>query len=136
MIELHISSEPVPRGERIGHKRLIDIRKNEKRRIGAEIDAQYQGELLNGAVRVDYMFYLRIPQRATKAQKMRMLSGQDRPTKRPDCSNLVKLIEDVMTGRIYVDDSLIVSGEFNKYWAETGSTVLRIQTLSEYLSSI
>lgn len=134
MIELYIDGEPVPRAERLGYRRIIDIRALEKERIGREIQSQYSGKLLNQALRVDYLFYLTMPQNLSKSKKEKLLL--QRPIKRPDCSNLVKLIEDVMTGLIYEDDKLIVSGEFNKYWSHSGYTVLKIRTLSEYQASI
>lgn len=130
MIVLKISGEPVPRAERISYRRLIDIRKKEKRRIALEIMEQYDGPVLEGAVSVQYTFNLKIPKNLSKRKRACMLSGKSFPTKRPDCSNLVKLIEDVMTGLIYRDDSLIVEGYFKKRWAEIPGTELLIVPIS------
>lgn len=129
MIILKISAEPVPRAERICRRFLVDMRAKEKKRIGQEIEAQYGGPLIDTAVNVTYRFFLTIPKNVSKVLKADMLCGRVRPTKRPDCSNLIKLIEDVMTERIYVDDRLIVEGAFSKWWAEEGFSIITIEAL-------
>ena len=131
MIVLHISDEPVSRREKIGHRRLIDVRKKQKERIALEIISQYRGELLDEPLFVQYDFYLKIPEAIPKYRKTLMELGHERPIKRPDCSNLIKLIEDVMTGIIYVDDCLIVSGQFHKYWSHHPHSTITIKALSE-----
>lgn len=56
-----------------------------------------------------------------------MLAGEVRPTKKPDLTNLTKLIEDCCTGLVWVDDSLIVSETTDKFWGEKPRTVIRIE---------
>lgn len=133
MIILTVSGEPISRREGIGNRRVFDLRAKEKIRIRRELKEQYDGDLLDCPLRLDYIFYLTIPKSAPKKRIQAMLSGDDRPTKRPDCSNLIKLLEDVLTGIVYVDDRFIVSGNFNKLWAKEGKTIIRIQRFEDYL---
>ena len=49
-----------------------------------------------------------IPQSASGAAKARMLTGQTRPTKKPDADNCIKAITDALNAICYHDDSQIV----------------------------
>lgn len=64
-----------------------------------------------------------IPKSATKRNNLAMLSGLIRPTKKPDCDNVAKLVLDALNGVAYFDDSQIVSLSVTKKY----STNPRIQ---------
>jgi Holliday junction resolvase RusA-like endonuclease len=86
---------------------------------------------LNTALKVNFVFYLQIPATTTKRRKSGMLSGRIRPTKKPDCSNLIKLYEDCMTGYVYEDDRFIVAVSAEKFWAERPCTIITISQIEE-----
>lgn len=48
-----------------------------------------------------------------------MQDGYIRPTKKPDCDNIAKIICDALNGIAYYDDSQIVKIEVDKVYNET-----------------
>lgn len=62
--------------------------------------------------------YRQIPKSFSKARKSNALIGLIRPTQRPDCSNLIKGLEDSLHGIIYKDDSQIVDLRVEKWYSE------------------
>ena len=48
-----------------------------------------------------------------------MLNGELRPTKKPDCDNIAKVILDALNGIAYHDDSQVVELVVHKHYAET-----------------
>ena len=63
------------------------------------------------------------PARATKRKRSRMLSGEIRPTKKPDTDNIAKAICDALNGVAYRDDSQICCLTVQKKYAEVFSAV-------------
>lgn len=60
-----------------------------------------------------------MPQSASGAARSRMLAGQTRPTKKPDCDNIEKVICDSLNAICYHDDAQIVETRVIKeYGAE------------------
>lgn len=48
-----------------------------------------------------------------------MLSGANRPAKKPDCDNVEKAVYDALNGLAYKDDAQIVESGLKKYYAVT-----------------
>lgn len=61
--------------------------------------------------------YFSIPDSKSKRIKEKMLSGEIRPTKKPDFDNIGKIISDSLNGIAYKDDSQIVKAEIEKFYA-------------------
>lgn len=59
-----------------------------------------------------------LPQSASNAAKGRMLTGQTRPTKKPDCDNIEKIICDSLNAICYHDDAQIVDIKLTKEYGE------------------
>jgi Holliday junction resolvase RusA-like endonuclease len=57
-----------------------------------------------------------VPQSYSKKRREACLNGFERHTKKPDCTNLAKGIEDAMNGIVYRDDSQITSLHVTKVW--------------------
>ena len=74
-------------------------------------------------------FCLQIPVTTSKKKKEAMLAGRILHTKRPDCSNYLKFIEDCMNGVVWLDDSQIVRINAEKVYAEAPSTEIVIEEL-------
>lgn len=70
------------------------------------------------AVFMKVVAYLRIPESASKARKAAMLSGAERPTKKPDGTNIFKAVEDALNGVVFFDDSQVVGQSIQKFWSE------------------
>jgi Holliday junction resolvase RusA-like endonuclease len=74
---------------------------------------------------VDYVF----PWRAAEPLKRRKL-GRVPHTSKPDCSNMVKMLEDVLTKlEFWTDDSLVASLQVTKAWGDQVGIYVRIETL-------
>lgn len=88
--------------------------------VRLEYERQCEGVFFEKGVplRMIVHAYCAIPKATTKKKRVEMLSGVLWPTKRPDCSNLVKTIEDGLNGVAYEDDSQIVSLVVVKHWAD------------------
>lgn len=66
---------------------------------------------------------------ATKKDKAKMLSGEIKPTKKPDADNIVKIICDALNGVAYKDDTQVVELEFKKVYGEFEKVIVEIVEL-------
>ena len=86
-------------------------------------------EPLQGAVAlyVDFTF----PWRKSEP-KRRIALGRVPHTSRPDCSNLIKMIEDVMTKlRFWTDDSCVAYLSISKSWGDKVGISVQIRQIAE-----
>ncbi|WP_279074657.1 RusA family crossover junction endodeoxyribonuclease, partial [Ligilactobacillus animalis] len=89
---LHI--EPVeqarPRATRYGRSiRVYDPPKvsKYKKQLSQLVRSQYKGEPLDGAIEVEITFYRQVQKSLSKKERARRLSGEHRPTVKPDLDN-------------------------------------------------
>ncbi len=73
---------------------------------------------LEGPLRMDIVAYFKIPKSASKVKRQGMIDGLIRPTKRPDIDNIYKAFADGLEGVAYDNDSQIVTGMIQKWYAE------------------
>ena len=66
---------------------------------------------------------------ASKKDKARMLSGELKPTKKPDADNIVKIICDALNNIAYKDDTQIVELEFKKAYGELEKVIVEIEEI-------
>ncbi len=68
---------------------------------------------------VSVYLYLRVPVPASYSKKRTeaCLSGQEKPIKKPDLTNVGKSLEDGMNGIVYKDDSQIVNLHMTKVYS-------------------
>lgn len=62
--------------------------------------------------------YLGIPKSASKKKHAEMLSGEVRPIKKVDSSNLLKAVEDALNGVAYHDDVQLVEVSVFRYYSD------------------
>ncbi len=62
----------------------------------------------DGPVMFGLRMFMTIPATASKKKRAAMLAGEIRPTKKPDFSNVLKVVEDALNGRAFQDDKQIV----------------------------
>lgn len=67
-----------------------------------------------------------IPKSKSKRIKATMLAGQIKPTKKPDCDNIVKIICDALNEIAYRDDAQIVLAQIAKEYADEPRTDVRL----------
>lgn len=64
-------------------------------------------EPMQGAVELVLLLHMPVPASWSQKRRAAALSGQVRPTTKPDCSNVLKAVEDAMNGVVFVDDKQI-----------------------------
>ncbi len=77
------------------------------------------------SVRVDAV--MQIPKSASKKASCLMENGTTRPTKKPDCDNLLKAILDALNGIAYSDDKYIVNAQITKRYGKVGAVNIKIK---------
>ena len=77
----------------------------------------YQGEPLDGPIKIKMIHYFEIPKSYSKKRKKACLEGIERPTKKPDIDNVYKGIADAMSGIIYQDDKQIVEDTQEQWYS-------------------
>ncbi|SDX53372.1 Holliday junction resolvase RusA (prophage-encoded endonuclease) [Nitrosomonas oligotropha] len=85
--------------------------------------------LIAGPVYVEMDIRFQIPASWSKKKQKQAAEGLISATKKPDCSNVQKSIEDGMNGVVYVDDVQIVKGTQSKRYAETPGVVVIVREL-------
>lgn len=80
---------------------------------------------LGGPVSLAVEFFLPRPAKPSKTHRV---DWKGRPCKKPDLSNLLKLLEDAINdvGGIWADDAYICAVTMRKSWGDPARTVLKI----------
>ena len=93
--------------------------------------SQYKGEPLEGALNVEINFYRRVQKSATKKERLRRLSGVDRPIVKPDLDNYIKSTLDALNGVIWADDNEIVELQAHKFYSDNPRIELTVHELKK-----
>jgi Holliday junction resolvase RusA-like endonuclease len=87
--------------------------------------AMGSSEPLESPVSVYLYIRVPIPASASKKAKKAMLSGEVRPTKKPDIDNIAKSYLDALNGIVYLDDTQVISLHCTKvYSSDPGVNVM------------
>lgn len=92
--------------------------------------AMGSSEPFNGPVTLFMYVNMSVPPSYSKKRREACLSGAERPTKKPDLSNIQKGIEDGMNGVVYLDDCQIVATRTSKRYDEIASVHIVIKETS------
>jgi Holliday junction resolvase RusA-like endonuclease len=65
----------------------------------------------------------------SKKNKAKMLSGEIKPTKKPDADNIVKIICDALNGIAYKDDTQVVDLTVKKIYGEVEKVIVEIEEI-------
>lgn len=87
---------------------------------------QYMGEKL---VKVEIQAFYPIPKSFSKKKRNDAIFERIRPTTKPDCDNIIKVVLDALNGVAYYDDKQVVSVSCEKYYGETGYLHITIQEI-------
>jgi len=82
-------------------------------------------KIIEGYVRADVVFYIKVPKSWSKKKKQEALDGKIRPTK-ADADNQLKSLFDGLNNVAYEDDRQIVEGSFNKLYNEEDMISIKI----------
>lgn len=81
---------------------------------------------IKGSVCMTIEAVFSVPRSAPKKTREAMLSHEIRPTKRPDCDNIIKIFADGLKGLAYKDDSQLCYVSCSKHYGEPARCVCRI----------
>ena len=70
-----------------------------------------------------------IPESASKKRKKAMEDREDRPTKKPDADNILKVVADSLNQLAYRDDAQVVDTQIRKFWSHTPRLEISIQNI-------
>lgn len=73
---------------------------------------------LEGPVKATINIYHQIPKSYTKKRVQAIKIGLEKPLKKPDIDNIVKIILDALNGVAYQDDTQVVNLMANKHYTE------------------
>lgn len=76
------------------------------------------GVKLTGPIAAEITAYFAIPKSTSKKMRQKMISGEVRPTKKPDLDNIVKSVLDALNGIAFDDDSQVCSLVVDKLYSE------------------
>lgn len=89
-------------------------------------DAMKGRIVMTGAVGLTLDLYVQPPLSWSKKKIELALSGELKPTSKPDFSNVLKAIEDAMNGIVYADDSQIVMVTGSKNYSSNPGAFVEI----------
>jgi len=89
----------------------------------------YNGPLLDGPLALHVTFFLARPKGHFGKHGVRPSAPQF-PTTKPDCTKLVRCLEDALKGVLWRDDSQVVSQANNKRYGETDGAVVQVIPVS------
>lgn len=93
--------------------------KEHERGIAAEFLRQCGKSMPAGsAVKLTVAAFMPIPKSAAKKRREAMLSGEIRPTVKPDWDNIGKLVADALNGVAYDDDKCVVEAVVRKIYSD------------------
>jgi len=125
MVTFKVDGTPVPKGRARYARRgnYISTYTPEKTRTyetlikDAAIEAMGASEPLETPVSLYLYIRVPIPKSCTKKRLEAISSGSEKPTKKPDASNILKSVEDGMNGVVYHDDSQIINIHVTKVYS-------------------
>lgn len=125
IIKFTVPGEPVGKGRpRVvrngGFSRTYTPEKTASYENLVKLEFQRQGGrmLKDGPLAMRVVAWYGIPRSASKRKQEAMVGGLIRPTKKPDCDNVAKIVADALNGLAYRDDSQMVALHVEKRFGE------------------
>ncbi len=88
------------------------------------------GQYMDDAVlQVEIQAHYPIPKSWNRGKTNEAVRGITRPTVKPDCDNIIKVVLDALNGVAYYDDKQVVCVACNKYYGERGYLKITIQRI-------
>ena len=88
-------------------------------------------EMIEGQLNTEIKCYFSIPKSYSKKKKESALKGELRPTKKPDCDNIAKIVLDALNGLAYKDDKEVVTCKIEKWFDEIPRVEVEIWEVGE-----
>lgn len=87
---------------------------------------KYYGEK---TLQVNIEAFYPVPKGFSKAKINDAIDGNLRPTTKPDCDNIIKVVLDALNGVAYYDDKQVICVSCNKYYAQQGYLLVQIKEI-------
>lgn len=136
MRELHffVPGEPVGKAARVrtknGHTFLPERTRDYMATVAHEAHLAMAGApLFEGPVGISITIRVQAPKKRSKAMQTELSLDRAWAPKKPDCSNVLKGIEDAMNKIVWRDDAQVVRGSFSKKYAETAGVHIYVEAL-------
>lgn len=136
-IELIVDGEPVgkarPRVTRQGHAYTPQKTRDAEKAIAAAYKRKYgtyqQAE--EAPLLLNVQAYMKVPKSDNQQTRQKKISGEIRPTKKPDGDNILKLVADALNGVAYPDDKQLVEQRVSKHYSLSPHTKITITDLTK-----
>ena len=100
--------------------------------IRQEYRRQCSGKFPEGTqLRITVTAVMGIPKSTAKCRRSAMISGEVRPTRKPDWDNIGKLVCDALNGIAYDDDKCICEAVVVKVYGEVPCVCVRLEDINE-----
>lgn len=100
---------------------------------GAAAEVMKSRPLLTGPLKVHVLASVPIAQSWSKKRRQLALVGVERPTKKPDADNIIKML-DALNHVVWNDDAQIVDAHIEKYYSDKPSLLIRVEQIVPYLA--
>lgn len=120
-------SRSVRRGNKIGHYTPQATVSYENLVRMAAWEKMQGKQIISGPAKVDISLFFKIPQSWAKNKRLAALSGEIMPTIKPDCSNVLKAIEDALNGVVWDDDKQVIEVIVRKFYSENPRAVVMVE---------
>lgn len=138
MISFSIPGAPVAKGRAKvttigGHARMYTPTKtlNYESKVALFASQAMKGlPLLAGPVSLDLVLHMPIPASWSTKKRNDAMAGGIIPTVKPDCSNVLKAVEDALNGIVYLDDKQISDIKIRRRYSDLPKVVVHVGELS------
>lgn len=136
-IELIVYGEPVgkarPRVTRQGHAYTPQKTRDAEKAIENAYRRKYGAyqQTAGTPLLLNVQTYMKVPKSDSQQTRHKKLSGEIRPTKKPDGDNILKLVADALNGVAYPDDKQLVEQRISKHYSLTPHTKIIITDLTK-----
>lgn len=124
--EIRLEGPPVSWSAPVVTRRGISFspKLKKKKKAVAEVKSQYFKGLLEGAISLEFYFYMPIP-KSLSVKKKEALENTFH-LKTPDVTNLQKFAEDCLTGIVFKDDKQVCCTCSQKIYSKNPRTVIQV----------
>lgn len=85
--------------------------------------------MVEATLQVDIQAHYPIPKSWNRGKTNEAVMGITRPTVKPDCDNIIKVVLDALNGVAYYDDKQVVCVSCNKYYGDRGYLKIAIREI-------
>jgi len=119
------------RGGQVGHYTPQKTRSYESLIFGAAIDAMSGRPPFEDAVSMTLRAIYPVPTSWSERKRQKAITGEIKPTKKPDLDNVAKAWSDALNGVVFKDDSQIILYSLEKRYGPQALVVCTVRSIEE-----